>query len=166
MVLYETGTPLIHWSNYRDDCSIRVVTALLGQLNKIFNKHFVLISKTWVFQTYGPPLPSWGSDNWGSILLAGIKHHCDTSGALKRQYYKITGSNYYSPQLSWGWNPSTIFNWTDKRTHKMVKQTLTKVLMLSGSKVLLRAVRAALYGSHASHKLTVIPMYIDITCNN
>ena len=36
--------------------------------------------------------------------------------------------------------------------------------MLVDVSVLLRAVRAALYGSHASSRFTVMPMYIDITC--
>ena len=36
--------------------------------------------------------------------------------------------------------------------------------MLVAVRVLLRAVLAALYGSHASSRLTVIPMYTEITC--
>ena len=39
-----------------------------------------------------------------------------------------------------------------------------RLATFSPCKVLLRAVRAARYGSQASHKFTVIPMYIEITC--
>ena len=47
----------------------------------------------------------------------------------------------------------------------MYDNVVTCDWMLSGSRVLLSAILAALYGSHASHRLTVIPMYIEITCS-
>ena len=43
--------------------------------------------------------------------------------------------------------------------------SLTSSLILLRSRVLLRAILAALYGSHASARFTTIPMYTVITCN-
>ena len=51
--------------NYGDDCSIRIVTVLLGQFLKSLFMLFIHSSPLLTFQTYGPPLVPSGLDNWG-----------------------------------------------------------------------------------------------------